>query len=264
MAEFTTGDGVRIHYEIEGREDGPPLLFSHALGANLALRDAQIDEATGLGFRVIRYDCRGHGASSAPARDATIERLGRDVLELLDSLGVERTNFCGVSMGGVTGVWLAMNQPRRLARVALCGTAVWNGKPDLWNERIAKVRKEGTEAIADTILERWFTPEFWAGRPDEMARVRAMIAGTEAAGYVACAAAVRDADLRDMLGLIEAPTLVVIGSRDPSATPEKGQYLVERIPGAQKLVLECAHISNIECAEEFNRAVLGFLADGGA
>ena len=154
--------------------------------------------------------------------------------------------------------------PRRVSRIAICNTSVWNPPRNAWDERIATVRKEGTEAIADANLERWFTPEFWAEHPDEMARVRAMIAATSPAGYAACAAAVRDADLRDMLGLIEAPTLITIGSRDPSAPPERGQYLVERIPGAQKLVLDCAHISNIECAEDFNRTVLGFLADGSA
>jgi 3-oxoadipate enol-lactonase len=264
MAEFTTSDGVRIHYEIDGREDGPPLVFSNALGADLTLWDAQLDEATGRGFRVVRYDQRGHGASEPPRSDASIERLGRDVLELLDHLGLERTNFCGISMGGLTGVWLAMKHPRRLSRIAICNTSVWNPPRNAWDERIATVRKEGTEAIADANLERWFTPEFWAEHPDDMARVRAMIAATSPAGYAACAAAVRDADLRDLLGLIEAPALITIGSRDPSAAPERGQYLVERIPGAQKLVLDCAHISNIECAEDFNRAVLGFLADGSA
>lgn len=260
MADFTTGDGVRIHYEIEGRADGPPLVFSNSLGTDLSLWDGQIAEATGLGLRVIRYDQRGHGGSEAPPGDYSVERLGKDVLELLDALGLEKASYCGISMGALTGVWLAMHHSRRLNRVAICNTAVWNPPREAWDERIAKVRKDGTGAVAEGTLERWFTPEFRDKNPEAVERVRAMILATDPVGYAGCAAAVRDADLRDMLGLVEAPVLIVVGSRDPAAPPERGQYMVEHIPGAQKLVLEAAHISNIEREAEFNRSVLGFLA----
>ena len=260
MGEIRTSDGIAVHYEVEGREDGPPLLFSNSLGTDLHLWDAQASEAAGLGFRVIRYDQRGHGASEAPAGDYTLERLARDVLDLLDGIGVERTAFCGVSMGAMTGIWLAMHHPRRFTRLALCNTAVWMPPRELWDTRISDVANGGMQAVVDNVVERWFTAGFRDSDPDEVARIRAMILATDPAGYAGCCAAIRDMDLRDRLGLIEAPTLVVIGAHDPATPLERGQYLVERIPGAQKVVLEAAHLSNIEARDEFNRVVLGFLA----
>ena len=259
MAEVTTSDGVRIHYQIEGRDDGPPLLFSNSLGTNLGLWDRQAEEAAGLGFRVIRYDQRGHGRSEAPDGDYTLERLGQDVLDLLKALKTEQTAFCGLSMGGMTGIWLAMHHPRRFSRMALCNTAVWMPPTEFWDERIRSVLGGGMEAVADIVVERWFTQKFRETQQSEVERVRAMILSTDPMGYVGCCAAIRDMDLRDRLGLIEASALVVIGAQDPATPPERGQYIVERIPGAQKVVLDAAHLSNIEAPEEFDRAVLGFL-----
>jgi 3-oxoadipate enol-lactonase len=260
MAEFTTSDGIRIRYEIEGREDGPPLIFSNSLGTNLAMWDAQAAEAAGLGFKVIRYDQRGHGGSAAPAGDYNLERLGRDVLEMMDALKLGPSAFCGISMGAMTGIWLAMHHPRRFSRLVLCNTAVWMPPRELWEDRIKAVREGGMEAIAAGVVERWFTRSFRESEPEAVERISAMILATDPAGYAGCCAAVRDMDLRDRLGLIETPTLVVIGEHDPATPPERGQYIVERIPGAQKAVLPSAHLSNIECRDEFNRLVLGFLA----
>jgi 3-oxoadipate enol-lactonase len=260
MPQIQVSDGTRIHYEMEGREDGPPLLFSHALGANLDLWTSQAKAAAGLGFRAIRYDTRGHGGSGAPYGEYKLEQLGKDVLELLDALGVEKTAFCGISMGGMTGIWLAMNHPRRFSRIALCNLAVWMPPREGWDDRIAAVRELGMPAVVDATIERWFTKGFREIQIAEVDRVRAMLQATDPEGYAGCCAALRDMDLRDRLGLIEAPTLVVIGADDPSTPPDRGQYLVERIPGAQKAVLETAHLSNIEAADEFNRVVLGFLS----
>ena len=262
MGEIKTEDGVRIHYEIEGREDGPRLLFCNSLGTNLHLWDAQAAEAAGLGFRVLRYDQRGHGASEAPAGDYSIERLGRDVLDILDQLEIAQTAFCGLSMGGMTGVWLAMHHPRRFARVALCNTGVWMPPRELWDTRIKDVTERGMEAVVDQVVERWFTKKFRDSEPHEVERIRAMILATDPVGYAGSCAAVRDMDLRDRLGLIEAPTLVVVGEHDPATPPERGQYIVERVPGAQKVVLDTAHLSNVEARDAFNGAVLGFLAKG--
>src|SRR5688572_609253 len=260
MAEVTTSDGVRIHYETEGRDDGPPLLFSNSLGTKLSMWDNQAEEAAGLGFRAIRYDQRGHGQSEAPDGDYTLERLGQDVLDLLKALKIEQAAFCGLSMGGMTGIWLAMHHPRRFSRMALCNTAVWMPPRDFWDERIRTVLGGGMDAVVDTVLGRWFTERFRESAPDEVERVRAMLLATDPMGYTGCCAAIRDMDLRDRLGLVEAPALVVIGANDPATPPERGQYIVERIPGAQKAVLDTAHLSNIEAPDEFNRTVFGFLA----
>lgn len=260
MPEMNTSDGVRLHYEIEGREDGPPLLFSNALGTDLRLWDAQAEAAAGLGLRVVRYDQRGHGSSGAPAGDYTLERLGKDVLDLLDQLKIQQTAFCGISLGAMTGIRLAMHHPRRFSRLAFCNASVWMPPRQGWDDRIKAVGEGGMQAIADSAVERWFTQEFRASELQEVERIRAIVLGIDPGGYAGGCAAVRDMDLRDRLGLIEAPTLVVIGAHDPSTPPERGQYLVERIPGAQKVVLESAHLSNIEARDEFNRIVLGFLS----
>lgn len=260
MPEITTDDGVLLHYEAEGRDDGPPLLFSHALGADLSLWDGQAHEAAGQGFRVIRFDQRGHGQSGSPRADASIERLGKDVLNLLDGLQIQQTAYCGMSMGGMVGVWLAMHHPRRFSRLALCSIAVWTAPRETWDARIKAVSDGGMQAVAESVVERWLTPEFRTSHPEETERIRAMLLANDPLGYTAGCAAVRDIDLRDRLGLIESPVLVVIGSHDAATPPERGQYVVERVPGAQKAVLDAAHLSNIEKPEEFNRIVLPFLA----
>jgi len=260
MADVTTDDGLHIHYEAEGRGDGPPLVFSNSLGSNLSMWDAQATDAAGRGFRVIRYDQRGHGRSEAPPGEYALERLGRDVIDLLGALGIERTAFCGLSMGAMTAIWLAMHHPRLFSRMALCNTAVFMPPRDIWDGRIRDVTEKGMTAIADGVIERWLTRNFREREPAEADRLRAMLLATDPIGYCGCAAAIRDMDMRDRLGIVETSTLVVVGAHDPSTPPERGQYIVERIPGAQKAVLEAAHLSNIERPEEFNRIVLGFLA----
>ncbi len=262
MAEVTTSDGVRIHYRIDGRGDGPPLVFSNSLGTDLGMWDDQADEAEGLGFRVIRYDQRGHGKSEAPRGDYTLKRLADDVIDLLDALEIEKTAFCGLSMGGMTGMHLAKRHGHRFSRVALCNTSAWMPPPENWNTRIKAVNEGGMEAVVERILGIWFTPAFRERAPAAVERIRAMILSNDPVGYVGCCAAVRDMDERNQLGTIEEPVFVVIGAHDPSTTPEAGQYIVARIPGAQKVVLDCAHLSNIERRDDFNRIVLGFLAGG--
>lgn len=260
MAEVTTSDGAKIHYEIEGTEYGPPLLFSNSLGTNFHMWDGQAADAVKLGFRVIRYDQRGHGKSDAPAGPYTLARLADDVIDLLDSLKIPTTAFCGISMGGMTGMRIAKNFPRRISRLALCNTAAYMAPREMWEERIATVTKKGMAAVADSVIERWFTPTFRAAHPHEADRIRKMLLATNPVGYAGCCAAIRDMDERDFLGTVEASTLVVIGAHDPATTPEKGRFVAERIPGARTEVLDTAHLSNIENSADFNRIVLGYLA----
>ena len=262
MTEVTVGDGAKIHYEIEGREDGPPLVFSNSLGTNLHMWDGQVAEATGRGFRVIRYDTRGHGKSGAPKGPYTLARLADDVIDLLYALKIETTAFCGISMGGMTGMHIAKKYPRRLSRLALCNTAAHMAPREMWDQRIAAVTKDGMAAVADGVIERWFTAGFRSAHPDQATRVREMLLSTNPAGYTGCCAAIRDMDERDFLGTIEASALVVVGAHDPATAPEKGRYIAEHIPGARLETLDAAHLSNIERPEDFNRIVMGFLADG--
>lgn len=260
MAGFSASDGARIHYEVEGTQYGPPLLFSNSLGTNLNMWNGQMEAAVGLGFRVIRYDQRGHGKSEAPKGSYTLPRLASDIADLLDALKIDKAAFCGISMGGMTGMHLAKQHPPRFSRLALCNTAAHMGPREMWDGRIKSVTDGGMEAVVEGVVERWFTPAFREKNPGEVQRIRAMILSTAPRGYAGCCAALRDMDERDQLGLIEAPALVLIGAQDPATVPEKGQYIVERIRGAQKAMIDAAHLSNVEQPEEFNRVVLGFLA----
>ena len=252
-------DGLPFHVTIEGRADAPPLMLGNSLSSNMAMWEPQMP-ALEERYRVIRYDHRGHGRSAAPVGPYSMDRLGRDARAILDALGIERTHWCGLSMGGMTGMWLLTHAPHRIDRAVLANTAAHMGPADLWNGRIRTATRGGMAALVDGTLQRWFKPGLAEREPAMIEGVRAMILGTPVQGYQGCCAAIRDMDLRDRLGLIEAPTLVVIGAHDPATPPDRGQYLVERIPGAQKSTLEAAHLSNIELAEGFNRIVLGFLS----
>lgn len=263
MPQIKTDDGIAIHYREDGREDGPPLVISNSLGINLDMWDGQMAEAART-FRVIRYDQRGHGQSEAPEGPYTMERLGRDVIDLLDGLQIRRTAFCGLSMGGMTGIWLAANEPGRFTRLALCNTSAYFPDKSVWDQRIELVRNGGMEAVKQATVERWFTAEFRERRPDEVERIAAMIDKCNPAGYLGCCAAIRNMDLREDVARVTLPCLVVIGRHDPATTPEHGQFIASTIPGAQSKVLDTAHLSNVEDPQGFNAAVFGFVQERGA
>ena len=211
-------------------------------------------------FRVLCYDTRGHGASSVPAGPYAIAYLGGDVLELLDALGIRRANFCGLSMGGMIGMWLGINAPERIERLILANTGARIGTERLWNDRIDTVRQGGVAAIADLILERWFTARFRQDSPQTMATVRSMIVTTSRDGYVNCCAAIRDEDLTESVDHIEVPSLILTGAWDPATPPSDGRILEEKIPHADYVELATSHLSAIEDPVGFSGAVLNFLS----
>ncbi len=249
---------VRIHSTWSGPVDKPVLVLSNSLGANLHMWDVQIDEFS-KHFRVLRYDSRGQGHSSSAPGPYSIEDMGRDVVALLDRLGIESCSFCGLSMGGLVGQWLGLNAAPRMRKLVLCNTAAKIGSVDSWNSRIEIVRQGGIEPIASSVLERWFTPEFQQNNAETIARIRMMIESGDRSGYVACCAALRDCDLRDSVHRIQVPTMVIAGTHDPATPPTDGRWLAETIAGAQYVELNASHLSNIEAAEEFTSAVLQFL-----
>ena len=256
---FADAGGVRIFYRFDGKPEAPPLVLSNSLGTNLGMWDPQMD-ALAARFRVLRYDSRGHGQSAVPPGPYRIEDLGRDVLALLDVLGLKRVRFCGLSKGGMVGMWLACNAPERVERLVLCNTSAYLGPKELWKARIDAVRAGGMEAVTPQVLERWFTPEFRARAPEAVEKVRRMLLTTPAEGYAACCAAIRDMDQRETIAAIRAPTLVVVGSRDPATPPEHGRAIADRIRGAKLVELPAAHLSNVEAAEAFTAPVLEFLS----
>lgn len=261
-ALHTADDGCRLAYDVSGPDTAPVLLLSNSLGTDRSLWDTQ-RAAFAHTHRVVRYDTRGHGESDAPPGDYSIERLGRDVVSLLDAEGIARASVCGVSIGGLTALWLGIYAPDRLDRLVLANTAARIGSRELWDERTRLVRREGLAALADATMVRWFTAAFRDAHPATVARVRATFLTVPGAGYMGCCAALREADLRDAAATVQAPTLVVTGRHDVATPPADGRALAAAITGATCVEFEAAHLSNIECADDFTTTVLSFLQSGG-
>lgn len=261
-SRHTCDDGCGIAYWLTGPAQAPPLVLSNSLGTDHRLWDAQAD-AFATRYRVLRYDTRGHGASDAPAGDYSIERLGRDVLSLMEAVGFARAHVCGVSMGGLTTLWLGVHAPQRVGRLVLANTAARIGGPEFWADRMRVARDQGLEALADATLQRWFTESGRAARPDLVASMRDTLVRVPLAGYLGCCAALRDADLRDGAAHVTAPSLVILGTHDVATPPGLGEALAAAIPGASRAAFPAAHLSNVECAPDFTAAVLAFLDAAG-
>ena len=257
MPHFTHKDGT-LHYQIEGDGSKPWLFFSNSLGANLTMWDAQT-EALSASFTVLRYDTRGHGESSVPPGPYTIAQLAHDVLALAGHVGADRFHFCGLSMGGLIGQWLAIHAPERLGKLVLCDTAAKIGTAEGWADRIRVVEAGGMAAIVENGLQRWFTPRLFDAQPETIQHFRSMILATPPAGYIANCAVLAEADFRAQLRAITVPTLVVCATHDAVTTIADASFLVESISGAQILELDAAHLSNVEQSTDFDRAVLNFL-----
>lgn len=251
-------NGHSLHVRVDGPAGAPWLVLAHSLGATHSLWQPQVAHFSQR-YRVLRYDARGHGLSSVPPRPYSLAALGSDVLGLLDALAIERASFCGLSMGGATGMWLATHAAQRLDRLVLCNTTPWLGPPEPMNSRIAQVLAAGVEPLVAGILERWFTPTFRAQEPAAVAGVRQALLATPAAGYAGCCEAIRDMDQRADLPCIKTPTLVIAGTYDPAPAIAAAREWAATIPGALFIELPTAHISNMGAAAAFNAAVMHFL-----
>lgn len=256
---FITANQTRIFYRLEGRVGLPVLVLSHSIGTDHQMWAPQVPHLTEY-FQVLRYDTRGHGASDSPSGEYSIEQLGHDVLALLDALKISRFAFCGLSLGGAIGQWLAINEPERVTHLALANTSPRFGTAELWNSRILAVREGGMAAIENMALGRLFSAEFLARSTPDVASIRSVLLGTVSEGYAGCCAALRDFDSRADLGKINTPTLVIIGERDV-ATPfdGNGDVLVRGIRDARLVRLSAAHLSNVEAPRSFTAELLEFL-----
>jgi 3-oxoadipate enol-lactonase len=254
-------DGCLIHVAIDGSDKAPPLMLSSSLGANLSMWEPQL-ESFSKHFRIIRYDSRGHGKSAVPNGPYTMERLGRDAVGILDGLGIEKTNWCGLSMGGMVGQWLGANAPSRVDKLILSNTTAYYSDKESWTSRISLVQAGGIRAVAAPSMERWFSYAFREREPDTVARANEMLMSIDARGYVGCCAAVRDVDHRLALSTIRAPTLVVAGLLDAAAHIEAHEFLRDKIANAALVILEASHLSNIERPKDYTDAVLQFLSIG--
>ena len=257
-----TANGIGIRYELEGPETAPVVVMSHSLAANVAMWDDQMPVLSG--YRVLRYDTRGHGGTDVPEGDYTLDQLARDVLGLLDALAIEKAHFVGLSMGGMVGQTAALADPGRFLSLSLCDTSS-RVPPEmrvLWGERMAVARAEGMESLVDSTIDRWFSPEFRSAEPGPVDRVRDMVRATAVAGFTGCCAAIRDLDLTDRLAEIRIPTLLVVGEHDPGTPVAAHEVIRDRIAGSRLVVIDRArHFTNVETADIFNDALTTFLAE---
>ncbi len=248
-------DGTMLNVVAEGPAGAPAILFAHSVGCDLTLWDAQA-EALADRFHVVRYDARGHGGSDAPDGDYRVEQLARDALAILYALDLDRVHWCGLSLGGTVGQWLALNAPHRLATLTLADTAARLGTIENWQARIDAVTAGGTRSIADMSMTRFFSDEFRERDPATVARFHRILVDTPDQGFAGCCAVLRDGDFRADLGRIDVPTLVLCGERDVPTPPADSEALVQGIAGARLVLLDAGHISAVEDPAGFTTALL--------
>ena len=249
-----------IHYALSGDSSLPTLVLSNSLGTDFSIWDAQVPEFE-KHFRLLRYDMRGHGQSSVPPPPYSVPELAADILALADFLAIDRFHFCGLSIGGMIGMSLALQSPARLRKLVLCSTAAKIGTFESWNARIEMVRTQGMKEIARATPARWFTPNFQNSSPQVIAAVVRSIESLNPDGYIGGCCAVRDFDAHTTVTSIHAPVLVISGTHDPAAPPSDGHFLADHISGARYAELNASHISIMEDPQRFTNEVLNFLTD---
>ena len=254
-------NGIRINYELSGKEDAPVVVLSHSLGSSMVMWNPQLD-ALESQFRVLCYDMRGHGDSGATEGAYTLDQLAADVIALLDALHIEPTHFVGLSIGGMIGQCLALNYPDRFQSLTLCDTSPIlpdDAKP-LFQERMDLARTKGMQALVEGTLERWFTPPYLDQNPPEVDLIRNQFLATSVTGFIGCSEAILGLNYLDRLSEIKLPTLIIVGEDDPGTPVEASEAIHALIANSKLVVLpSAAHLSNIEQAEAFNSALLAFL-----
>jgi len=250
--------GARLFYTVDGPDDAPVIIFSNSMGTDHTMWKPQADALVGR-FRVVRHDMRGHGRSTCGASETSLETLGRDVLAILDALHIDQAVFCGLSIGGLIGQWLAVNAPERFSKVIVANTAQKIGTAESWTARIDGVMRDGMGPLVEASLGRWFAETFRRDAGASLDDLRAVLQGLDPRGYALGCSALRDADLREAVKTIRIPVLVIAGSDDPSTTAAEGKALADAIPGAACVVLQAAHLSNREQPGRFTAALLDFV-----
>ncbi len=261
MTSFaTTSAGTRIAYETGGRPWRPALIFTHSLGSDHRMWESQVQTLKNQYF-IVAIDNIGHGESDVPAGDYSVSDFADAVLAVAAAAELERFHYCGLSVGGLTGQWLGVHHADRLLSLTLSNTAAKIGTAELWDERIGIARTQGMGALVDGVIARWFSPDFAQHHPEQFARARATLLATDPNGYAGVSAALRDADLRDAVGSIAVPTLVIGGLSDLATPIEQARWLHEQIKGSRLVELEAAHLSNLDREPEFTEALDRFLGE---
>ncbi len=258
-------NGIEMHYVMDGPERAPVVTLSHSLATTLAMWEPQA-RTLARRYRVLRYDSRGHGGTEAPAGPYSLDLLAEDARALLAALGITRTHWVGLSMGGMIGQTLALASPALFATLALCDTSsrVPPEARPTWDERIATAESKGMEPLVEPTIARWFTAPFIAAHPEVVDPVRAMIRATSPRGYAGCCHALKVLDLTDRLGAIRLPTVVIVGEDDPGTPVTAARTIHEHIAGSELVIIKsAAHLSNLEQPDAFTQALTGFLGRAG-
>jgi 3-oxoadipate enol-lactonase len=255
------GNGISIEYELFGPEGAPTVVVSHSLASSLIMWAPQLPPLA-LSFQVLCYDTRGHGGTAAPEGPYTFDMLGDDAMALMDGLDLHQVHWVGLSMGGMIGQNIALRAPERFKSLTLCDTSAQmppEGRAS-WDERIGIVSEQGMFPLADPTMDRWFTGPYLATKPSSVDAIRKQFLATAPAGYIGCCEALKTLDNLDQLSAIQIPTMIIVGADDLSTPVSASEAMRDRIPNAQLAVLkDAAHLSNIEQAEAFNKAMMGFL-----
>lgn len=257
MTMLSTPRGT-FNVVVEGRHDAPTLMFANSLGTTLDMWAQQV-QALGEQFALVRYDTRGHGGSVVTPGPYRIAELAEDAVAIMDALDMPQVNFCGLSMGGMVGLWLGLHAPSRIIRLVVANSAPQIAPAQLWNDRIGTVTLNGMAAIADTVSQRWFTADFISRQPESVNAIKRMIINTPLEGYVGCCAAVRDFDVRADMGKIAMPVMVIAGDADPATPPQLTKQISQAITDSRFELLPAAHLSNVECPVMFSRLLTDFL-----
>jgi 3-oxoadipate enol-lactonase len=261
MPELKTA-ATKIHYQLEGPLDGPVVMLAHSLGVTLSMWDPQVPALTAMGYRVLRYDHRGHGRSDVPPGPYTIAQMARDVIDLLDGLGLEKVHFCGLSLGGMVGQELGARYGQRLHLLILCSTSSYMPPRETWEERIRSVSKNGMGVVIDGTIDRWFTKADQARLPTDVQKVREALSKMSVEGFCACCAAIRDMDLREAIRAIGCPTLIMVGEHDQGTPVTAARFIHERItPSRLVVIADAAHLQNVAQADVFTKTMLEFLEE---
>jgi 3-oxoadipate enol-lactonase len=256
-----SANGIKVNYEISGKEGAPVVVLSHSLGSSLVMWEPQMKDLSAY-FRILRYDTRGHGGTESPPGAYALETLGEDAIALLEALKIRQVHFVGLSMGGMIGQYLGLKHPVRLQSLALCSTAalIPQEAQPLWHERIEAARAKGLSALVDATMERWFTAEYLRENPPMFGIIRRQFLDTPVEGFIGCCEAIRRLNFIDRLPAIATSTAILVGEDDPGTPVSASRAIHEKIGGSKLTILPAAkHLANVEKAEAFNSALLDFL-----
>ena len=251
-------NGLSFRVKVQGSATAPTIVLSNSLGTSLEMWDSQVAALT-RDYRIVRYDCRGQGNSAVPEGSYSVAQFAGDILAIMDALDIGKAHWCGLSLGGMIGQWLAANVPSRFDKVILANTTCYYCSPAFWLDRIQAVKDGGMESIAERVVSGWLTADFRQREPVIAERMKAMLLATSQDGYIQTCEALSSLDQRYLLADIKNPTLVIAGERDLSTPLKDAEFIASQIQSAKLAVLDAAHISNVEQSTAFSQAVLKFL-----